>query len=653
MKRLTIIALAVLSVLSISCAKEEVQETLTLQSTEITFPYAGGEQTISFDASTAWTISSDADWIHFSAESGEAGSASVTITVDKNDTYSERTASVSISFGSKTSEISIVQKELTEFTSVMQYVIGYEAQTVEISVESNIDYTAEVEEAAEDWLSVSATKAEPVAGKVSVSVKENSGITPRTGKVFITSGDAVQCIEIVQNANFETMPTASVTYLGHRMFIYDDENWEHTSFAEYAITLTSEDGTSSVVLAVNSAKSDSPLTAVPAGTYTVDMSGKHAENTFSVNADEEYCTSIVDDGNVIPVVDGEINVAVENGVYSITAVLLDETDAMYRYSYSGEIAEIADDSFGGDIYASFSGDYSTHFASKANQWSFTIYVSSAPSADLPYISYLTFNVYGEAGDVNYEDIPTGEFTFAVPQLVETGYASGNYDAKPNTFYVDYMNDIDYNSAYDTEISGGSLSISKNDDGTYNIVLTDIDVAGEEIGTFKYTAEFDNVNVDVSDGSSVIYEDVDTEFTSALSFQGMWYGAKLAETGNSFLYGSTTVNGVFTVYLYLHSTKEWEFVPMANRPTVSVVSKPPVGTYVLSDDPTSSECVLYKGSNSYVSNSYTGTKMMITGGSVTLSDATVTFDLTAEKDGGEEIHFTGTVPHTLGSLQDKR
>ena len=80
MKRLLLFAAAVLGMFAaFSC--QEKEEILTLTSTTYTVSNAGSVQTISFNASTDWTMVSEAEWISLDKTSGIAGPATVTMTV--------------------------------------------------------------------------------------------------------------------------------------------------------------------------------------------------------------------------------------------------------------------------------------------------------------------------------------------------------------------------------------------------------------------------------------------------------------------------------------------------------------------------------------------------------------------------------------------
>src|SRR5574344_1737496 len=121
--------IAATALLSFSCKDEVPETTLAIVSTEISAPAAGVVQPIKFNASAAWTISADKEWITFDNASGEAGEVTVNATVAANTTYEERSATISIVADTKTTEIKITQAMLLSFTSEVLYEIDAEAQT--------------------------------------------------------------------------------------------------------------------------------------------------------------------------------------------------------------------------------------------------------------------------------------------------------------------------------------------------------------------------------------------------------------------------------------------------------------------------------------------------------------------------------------------
>lgn len=78
----------------------------------LAFDAAGGNQSISFSASSSWSLSvasTGGSWCSASATSGTSGNKSVTITVSENTGATERSSSVTIKCGDQTESVNITQ----------------------------------------------------------------------------------------------------------------------------------------------------------------------------------------------------------------------------------------------------------------------------------------------------------------------------------------------------------------------------------------------------------------------------------------------------------------------------------------------------------------------------------------------------------------
>ena len=112
MKKITFIFLAGLIMLGQGCSKNDAEEpevpngNITFSTTETpVFGPVEGSQTFSFTSDTPWEISrvkhaaGAGVWCKVSPERGEAGKATVTISVYQNTTLSDRTAEIIITGG--------------------------------------------------------------------------------------------------------------------------------------------------------------------------------------------------------------------------------------------------------------------------------------------------------------------------------------------------------------------------------------------------------------------------------------------------------------------------------------------------------------------------------------------------------------------------
>ncbi len=645
MKKLALIATAVMTMMAVGC-QETLQESLEMTSSEKSVAVEGETSPLSFTASSAWTIASDADWVTFDRTEGEAGDVTVEMTVAANEEYESRTAKVTITMGAKSNVITITQAGRAEFAIETVYNISAEAQTIEFAIESNIDYTYEIGEDAQGWIEAAVdSKAAPVESTLVFNVDENT-LTPREGRIYVEAGESIYCLIVAQRGAGDEMTTATALYLGNTMFIYDFSNG-YTNFHEYAIVLSSEDGNTEVTLAVNTAAQDEYLAAIPAGEYVVDATGSHAENTFSIkplDRTERYYTTIKRNGVETEVVDGSITISSDADSYTILATLYDATGTSYSYIYSGVIDTIEDESFGAMFYdVTFNNTYSTYFSTKSNQWYIALSVSSAPSANVPYVQYITFTINGPTGEISDpENIPEGTYTLAEETYIESEYPYGITDAKPNTFYLESANDVDQNEC--TFEAGSQLIITKNEDGTYNFEFANTKVTSELSGTFDYNVSFNNMALGSMNYGAEPAPDGDTVIPQPgfLNIQARWYGDYYETGGNVFQIGMTL--GTYTVSYIINTVAEYT---SNNTPRPGYSTTPiPSGTYTYDGTPSATDQLL-RGT---ISNSYTGSQFDIIGGSVTIDDNSFKLDFTAS-DGNNTYTYTGTIAGSASVIRD--
>lgn len=654
MKTLKFFVAAVAAFMTMACAQEEI-DVLTMGSTEINVSYQGAKQTLSFSTNAAWTIEADKDWVSFDAEEGTAGDAEVVMTIAANTTYETRTAVVTITAGGKFTEYVIKQGYASEFAAELEYNYDFMPQVLELALNTNIDYEITISETAKSWITTdAAVKSAPKKEAVTFMIALNSG-DDRTGEITVTAGDNVQTIVVNQTA-FEgtVMTAATATYLGSTSFIYDSENWIYPKFDEHFIEFTNEAG-DKLSIAFNNDVLEDAMAGVPAGEYYADASGAHQAATFTLNSgSNKYYTTATVGGVEVDVVDGSVTVDVTGKSYKIIADLYDAAGASYGFAYVGEISQMEDKSFGAYIVPTFDGQYDTYFTTKANKWSVTFYISKkAPGADV-FLQYFQVDFYSPE-NVDPAVLPEGTYTFATPETsTELTYANGITLAEPGMMTYFYGNDSDYNTV--DALEGSKIVVTKNTDGTYNFAVDfklhnwcwDEEYNRVDISDFDYAAEFKNIEIgEVPAGGMNPTPDADAVFSTVMSSQyvGLWWGDKWETGGSAFTIGfsGAAVNSVYEIYLTINQSVPYNFDPTFGGRYSQVPLE--TGVYTFSKTPAAGERslvpVLY-GSNSYcyVMNSYTGSKMPITGGSITLNADTIEYDIEATFN-GEVYKFTGS------------
>ena len=655
MKRFFYVA-AALSLLAVSCKEEIKEDVLEVVSSSTVVGVEGTTQALKFTTNNPWSISCDQTWVTFDKQSGDAGDGAVNMTVAANDSYDGRSAKVTVKAGSKSHVLSVTQFGKTEFGTAVSLSVTSQAQNITIPVISNVEYSVNVSEDSKDWITIVKTKSAPTDGEIVLGISANTELFPRTGGFEIVAGATVQKYVVTQNSDFTPMSKAEAIYLGSVQDIYDEESYSFNTFRQFAVVL-SDDADNKVVLALN-ASMDADKTVVPVGEYSVDATATRANGTFSLKSTdghEKYYTCIIADKAEVAIIDGEISVSAENGVYTITALLQDSAESIHSYSFQGEIA-VTDKSFGAEC-TGFTryGQYNTYFAGGAQEWSVSLMTSDKDKADNPvFLRNIYLTVYGTSAQEG--ELPVGEFKYEVPETDDTiGKANGVTKAVPQTFSFSADNG-DWVTVTPAEGTAPSLSIAKNDDGTYAfsfsgsfIMSEDInDDNGEFVETkntpFSYDGKFETVYLPEPEIGSKPVLDGDAELTALFNsmYPAYYYGHVFDTSNDVFFFGFNEVNNVYTVYLSLNVKGDYVYEKNFNNRYCST----PFGTGTFTFSKTGGDNTIIPLAQSgtprnYIQNTYTGTVFYITGGSITLTDSKITYNLTAKPKGGDEVKFTGT------------
>lgn len=181
---------------------EKPKAEIEIETTVSDFTAEGGEDIFSFTTTEAWTaevINSRADgWCSISPTSGAAGSATITVTTEPNDTPDDRSASIVIKAGSasKTVKVSQKQKDALTVTS-SKFEVEAEGGEVKIEVKANIDFEYAIDESAKEWIKYEGTRAIKTS-TLTFSVAENDDTERREGKIVIKSGEFNEVVTIYQ-----------------------------------------------------------------------------------------------------------------------------------------------------------------------------------------------------------------------------------------------------------------------------------------------------------------------------------------------------------------------------------------------------------------------------------------------------------------------
>lgn len=151
--------------------------------------YAGSSDAADFslDVTTTydWVASSSAGWVKVSPSSGVKGITPVTVKVDANNSFDDRTATVTFSSEGISSTLSISQSQKNSLVvSTSSYHLSFESDTIDVKLLANVDYSYSIPETA-NWVKAISTKGLKES-HVLFQIEENKGFTPRETAITFT-----------------------------------------------------------------------------------------------------------------------------------------------------------------------------------------------------------------------------------------------------------------------------------------------------------------------------------------------------------------------------------------------------------------------------------------------------------------------------------
>lgn len=170
----------------------------------MTFTENAGEQTFSFTANTAWTVSVAATsggtaWCTASPTQGRAGSQTVKITTMENDTYDDRSVTIILKASSESKSFVVTQKQKNAILLTSdKFEIEQNGGILTVEVKANVNFTATIGETCKDWITeVSDTRALSATTK-RYAVATNEESEKREGTITFSDGTLFETVHIYQ-----------------------------------------------------------------------------------------------------------------------------------------------------------------------------------------------------------------------------------------------------------------------------------------------------------------------------------------------------------------------------------------------------------------------------------------------------------------------
>lgn len=171
------------------------------------FPVSGGSMTLNFTSNVEWTLNASQtqnveDWCIVSQNSGPAGSYDLTIVVEKNEGYDDRSIVLVLQAGNITKNVIVRQKQKDAILLATNKVeVDAVGGTIDVEVKSNITYDVEIPTSYRDWISLP-SKARSMSSKnISFIIGESSEYEERIGEIYFKSGDVSEILKVVQSGS--------------------------------------------------------------------------------------------------------------------------------------------------------------------------------------------------------------------------------------------------------------------------------------------------------------------------------------------------------------------------------------------------------------------------------------------------------------------
>ena len=230
----------------------------------LNIPAEGGDCSFTFKTSESWTatlINGRADgWLTFTPTSGLAGGVTLNISSPANDSYDDRSATLRIVSGKKTTDLLVTQKQKDALLiTSTKYEVPADGGDVTVEIKSNVNYTYSVEDA-DGWIEDNTPQTKALqTSSLSFSVSPNTKADRREGRIVFTDGSIKEVVSVYQKG----LPVHDKTDL--RIILTEKD-----------VTLSEEGGT--VKVEVSSDKNVS--LRIPQGYDWIQEGNSESTNTF-------------------------------------------------------------------------------------------------------------------------------------------------------------------------------------------------------------------------------------------------------------------------------------------------------------------------------------------------------------------------------------
>lgn len=205
--------------LLVACSDDKVEdettitlppETETLFEKGVNFTTSAGTQSLEFTATENWNITAATTrngekWYQVYPTSGGPGKAEISISVEDNDSYDERSVAITINAGKTKKTLMVAQKQKNALLiSSERREVKQEGGTIDVEVEANVEYKAIIADDCQSWIKSAASTTTTTttrglkASTISFKIEMNGEREKREGEIYITDGTLTETVKVYQ-----------------------------------------------------------------------------------------------------------------------------------------------------------------------------------------------------------------------------------------------------------------------------------------------------------------------------------------------------------------------------------------------------------------------------------------------------------------------
>lgn len=164
-----------------SCEKDE-DPSITINEKDISVSDVRTTQIVTFTSNIDWTAKSSASWCTLSQTSGDASTSRIIIIVEANDTFSDRSSTITISGGGLSKSITLTQAANLGLIAVSdKFDLSNDASTIEVQIDANVELEITT---SDDWITRNTTRA-LTSNKFYFDIAQNKSYDNRSGSIVI------------------------------------------------------------------------------------------------------------------------------------------------------------------------------------------------------------------------------------------------------------------------------------------------------------------------------------------------------------------------------------------------------------------------------------------------------------------------------------